>query len=528
MALVDAPAATARADVCLVLEGTYPYVKGGVSNWVHNLIGGLPELQFTLVHVGPEPGAYSRKHYSLPANVMALTDLYCRERLVRGRAAALLERAAQAERRRHARARRPSRVLNGIRRLHLEPRVDSSLLDDLATGDLSVAEFLHGRASFDLIAELHDRLMPEASFLDFFWHYRSMHMPLVRLLAAEPPAATAYHALCTGYAGLLAAAWSQRTGRPLILTEHGIYSRERNLEMNRAAWLRASRGGRGPSVGGRLFDNATVLALRRVWIGFFRALARCAYERASSIISLCEVNRARQIADGAPADRTMVIPNGIDLQAFQARLRTARPRAGERRPTRVGFVGRLVSIKDIITFIHACSIASRAAAIEVLIFGPTDEEPRYARRCRRLVAKLGLEHTIHFERTLPAEQIYREIDMLVLTSFSEGQPLVILEAGAAGIPVVASDVGACREQLEGRDAIDRSLGPSGVVTRLAAPQETAAAIVRLARDPELRRRMGAAGQRRVATFYRERATLSAYRTLYVEGPWRASAGDSSA
>jgi len=164
----------------------------------------------------------------------------------------------------------------------------------------------------------------------------------------------------------------------------------------------------------------------------------------------------------------------------------------------------------------------------VSIFGPDDEDPAYARRCRRLVTRLGLERTIRFEHTLPIERIYPEIDILVLTSFSEGQPLVILEASAAGIPVVASDVGACRELLEGHSDIDRRMGPSGIVTRLAAPEETAAAIARLARDPELRRLMGATGQRRVAMCYRKSATVATYRTLYTRGPWPASAGASSA
>jgi glycosyltransferase involved in cell wall biosynthesis len=105
---------------------------------------------------------------------------------------------------------------------------------------------------------------------------------------------------------------------------------------------------------------------------------------------------------------------------------------------------------------------------------------------------------------------------------------VALEAGAARIPVIASDVGACRELIEGRDEDDQRIGPGGIVTRLAAPEETAAAIVRLAREPELRRRMGAAGRWRVATRYRESATIEQYRALYREEPWPASAGASSA
>jgi len=275
-------------------------------------------------------------------------------------------------------------------------------------------------------------------------------------------------------------------------------------------------------------DTATASALRRMWVRFFRVLARCAYARASSVVSLSEASRKRQIADGAPAGRTLVVPNGIDLEGFRARVGGTPSRAAEPHPVRVAFVGRLVPIKDIVTLIRACFLALRVVELDVRIFGPIDEDPAYARRCRRLVAKLGLGRAIRFEEALPIERIYPAIDILALTSFSEGQPLVILEANAAGIPVVASDVGACRDLLEGRTNVDRRIGPSGIVTRLAAPEETAAAIARLAREPELRRLMGVAGQRRVATYYRKSATVSTYRALYTTGPWRASAGASSA
>ena len=524
----DADKGPGSADVCLVLEGTYPYVKGGVSTWVHDLIVSLPDLRFALVHVAPEWGTYSRKHYSLPANVVSLTDLYCREPLAHGRDAAALERTARAEGRRKAEVLRSSRVLRGIRRLHLEDHVDSSILDDLAGGDLSVAAFLHGRASFELTTELCEQLAPDASFLDFFWHFRSMNLPLVRLLGAEAPAAATYHSLCTGYAGALASVWSHRTGRPFLLTEHGIYTRERKLELDQAAWFRGTRDSRRWNGTDGAIDSVTAAALRKMWVRFFRALAECAYTRASSVVSLSEVSRKRQIADGAPAARTLVVPNGIDLEEFQSRVGGRSAQASEGSPVRVAFVGRLVPIKDVVTLIRACFLASHSVELDVRIIGPIDEDPRYARRCRHLVSKLGLGHVIRFEDARPIERIYPAVDILVLTSFSEGQPLVILEASAAGIPVVASDVGACRDLLEGRTDIDRRIGPSGIVTRLAAPEETAAAIARLARDPELRRLLGSAGRRRVATYYRKNATVSTYRALYGAGKWPESAGASSA
>jgi len=80
--------------------------------------------------------------------------------------------------------------------------------------------------------------------------------------------------------------------------------------------------------------------------------------------------------------------------------------------------------------------------------------------------------------------------------------------------VIATDVGACREMVEGRTAEDRALGPSGLVTRVATPKETAAALVHLARDGGLRRRMGAAGRQRVTAYYQRRDMLAAYSALY--------------
>ena len=518
----DGQSATTPADVGLVLEGTYPYVRGGVSSWVHELIGHMPELRFAVVHVGPEPGTYKRRHYVPPQNVVSFTDLYCRQAPVERGDRAALERAAQRERHRHTRSPAKSRMLRGIRRLHLDRAPDASLLEDLASGDLSVEAFLHGRQSFELTEELYEALAPGASFVAFHWHVRSMHLPLVRLLGMRPPPAGTYHSVCTGYAGLLAAAWSLRTGRPFILTEHGIYTRERRLELDRAAWLTGTQDRRRP--GRRTIDEVSAAALRRVWLHFFHMLSRCAYRQATTIISLCEASRVRQVADGAPMERTRVVPNGIDLAVFDARCPRTSSQVEPAGRVRVGFVGRLVPIKDLVTFVRACFIARSHVELEARVIGPTSEDPRYVRRCWRLVRALGLEGVVHFEGQRSPEQIYSELDMVVLTSFSEGQPLVILEAGAAGVPVIASDVGACRELLEGRSEADRLLGRSGIVTRLAAPEETAAAIVRLAENPALRRSMGATGKQRVARFYRQRTTVTIYRSLYTGEPWPESAG----
>ena len=141
-------------DVTLILEGTYPYVAGGVSSWVHQLLHAYPERTFSLLHIGPQPGAYEEPLYELPDNVLSLEEIHCRgqERVHRRWSQRTVETRRAGER---------SRVLAAIRRLHIEDRVDDELLDDLAAGDLSIAEFLHGDAVFDLLrGELYELLSP--------------------------------------------------------------------------------------------------------------------------------------------------------------------------------------------------------------------------------------------------------------------------------------------------------------------------------------------------------------------------------
>jgi glycosyltransferase involved in cell wall biosynthesis len=112
---------------------------------------------------------------------------------------------------------------------------------------------------------------------------------------------------------------------------------------------------------------------------------------------------------------------------------------------------------------------------------------------------------------------YPRIDVVVLTSLSEAQPYVILEANAAGVPVVATDVGACREMLEGRSPEDRRLGPSGLLTGVSHPEQTAEAVLQLLGEPRLWRAMSEAGRARVARFYDQSDLISQYLNLYEQG-----------
>jgi polysaccharide biosynthesis protein PelF len=221
-----------------------------------------------------------------------------------------------------------------------------------------------------------------------------------------------------------------------------------------------------------------------------------------------------QLRDGADPNKMEVIANAIDPELF-AGLRTERPLEPD--AFTVGFVGRVVRIKDVKTFIRAMKIVAGAIPnLRVLVVGPTEEEEDYFDDCKRLVEMLGLNDVLTFVGQAKVTEIYPRLDVLVLTSLSEAQPLVLLEANCAGIPAVASNVGACEELLYGRAPEDRALGPSGIVTHVASPNETAQAVISLWRDPELQRRMAQAGMKRVESFYREEDLHSRYDAIYHE------------
>jgi glycosyltransferase involved in cell wall biosynthesis len=172
---------------------------------------------------------------------------------------------------------------------------------------------------------------------------------------------------------------SHRTGRPMLLTEHGLYARERDMELSRAAWIADPED---PVVG-----LAGPSPLRRLWSRFFLMLSRVAYHQATRIITLSEVNRRKQIEDGADPAKLMVVPNGVALDSYRELAERRERATPELRPARVGFVGRVVPIKDVITLLRATAIAAQAVDLELWIVGPEDEDPAYAARCRELAAR---------------------------------------------------------------------------------------------------------------------------------------------
>jgi glycosyltransferase involved in cell wall biosynthesis len=293
------------------------------------------------------------------------------------------------------------------------------------------------------------------------------------------------------------------TGRPAILTEHGIYTNERRIEIMMADWLYD-----GDEFGLQLDRQRR--DLRDLWIDAFMSYARACYGAADRIITLYGGNRRVQQLHGADPGKVSIVPNGIDVKHFAALPRARDPG----RPT-VALIGRVVRIKDIKTFVRACSILQRSLpALEALVIGPDDEEPDYAAECVALADYLGLGERMRFVGRVRIADYLPRIDVVTLTSISEGQPLTLLEAGASGVPCVATDVGACREIIEGSDREEPPLGPGGAIVPLAEPGAIAAALLRLLTDHDHYDRCAAAIRERIRRHYNKRELDAEYAAIY--------------
>lgn len=501
-----------NADVCVIVESTYPYVRGGVSNWLHALISNLPERTFAVAHLGALPAPERQAQFTLPANVIDYSELH------------LFDPAWTQRRRRRRKASQHSsagweqlQAFHGALSQGTPPSNDvtAALLRLIATAgsdSLSAHDLFFSFESWQLLVSLYERCAPSSSFPDYFWTFRATHLPLFAILRSALPPARVYHAVSGGFAGFAGALAALRTGAPMIVTEHGMATREREMEIAQAEWIYQGDGVES--------DGARFNHFQSWWLDMFRFMAKVTYDMAETIISITAYNQRYQVRDGADAAKMQIIPNGIDLERYRSPERTPSEVGGGESGGAgfvVGFVGRVVPIKDVKTFIRAVHIADRSIpGFAALIVGPMDEDPEYATECRELAESLGLASVVQFTGPADVRDYYRQIDVVVLTSLSEAQPLVILEANCAGVPVVASDVGGCRELLTGVTPEDKAIGESGLLTPPASPADTAAAIVQLWRDPERRRRMARAGLERAERFYREESVYAAYRGVYAQ------------
>jgi len=492
-------------DICLICEGTYPYITGGVSAWVHNLIKDFPNFSFGIVHICSKKDPLRESKYPMPPNVAEFIEIPIHEPVVETDKSLDMKSEAFDFHAFHQEIKKNdmSRFAHILKSVAPEGYSGSEKID--MSKKVSGEKILYSKDSFNIITSLYKQFGMSTSFIDYYWTFRTTHLPLLQILNAPILRASIYHSVSTGYAGLYGVIAKLKTGSPLVLTEHGIYTVERKIEVAEASWIL-------DDAYESLKIQAQLGKIKDFWIKVFDFLSRLTYRHADELISLYSENKKMQIALGAPADRILLIPNGIDAARFESLKGRF---GGDDGILKVGFVGRVVRVKDVETFVNAAKLISeRINNVEFYIIGPEDEDPDYAREIRQLVAELDLTNRIKFTGLANPADYYKIIDVLVLTSITEVQPLVILEALIAGVPAVATDVGACKEMLYGDSLEDKKNGKCGLITPIKSPEGTAGAVVKILSDPGLWREMSIAGQKRVRRYYQKQRLVAQYRKIY--------------
>ncbi len=253
--------------------------------------------------------------------------------------------------------------------------------------------------------------------------------------------------------------------------------------------------------------------------GYFGAAKSRLYlemERALARVSDCLIGVSQATVDDlvrlgvAPPSKFRVLPLGLDLDRL-AEL-PGELRASSRAELGVAegeillvFVGRVVPIKRLDLLLEALARAREAdPRLRLAIVGDGGERPQLERQA----AELGIAEDVLFlgyHREL--RPVFAAADLAVLSSDNEGTPVSLIEAAAAGLPAVATDVGGVREVVGADTGI---LTPQGDATALAA------AIVELAADPERRKRFGIAARQHAINSYGAKRLLTDVDALYRE------------
>lgn len=458
--------------VALITEDTYPYVRGGVGTWCHQLVHGLDRHTFHLVALAalgrPEPA------YPVPANVSAVVPYPISNRAVRP--------AGRLARHRHRQAATAAAVLlcrgllgghgghsagmfaDGLRRLAELAADGCHPLNGVALADVLLDAWHAARG-----APAGQLPLPRLSIRDA-QRAAELLEHAVRPLAVRLPPVNLSHATAAGLPLLVALAAKWRAGTPFLVTERGT----------------SLRTAEGPA------------AIKALLLRFHRALSRLGYAEAALVVSLSHVNQRWQVRHGADPARVVVVPGAVEPLRYPP-LETEPPT-----PTLV-WVGRMTPRKDLQTLIRAFRLVRDAVPHAGLRLVGPQTDPGYAQTCHRLVDRLRLRDCVQFAGPVPSSrQAYAMGQVAALSSVSEDLPYPVIEAMMCGRPTVSTDVGAVRE----------AVGDAGVVVPPGDPVAFAAACVEVLGDPVRRRELGAAARDRALRLFTVDTMLRAYRHLY--------------
>ena len=506
-------------DVAIVMESTYPYLKGGVSAVVHDIITGNPDLTFGIIHITWDSHSPLKDLYGMPDNVAWVKVLYLsmeehQEDFLRARPRDL--RMNRRQRRELSR-----RILGALLALAQDGQTEP--LWDLISEGLSASRrypvwAILGTREF---MEAYHDMMPDLgmSMTDIFWCLRDFFSLAYAVLAEPVPRAQVYHAHTTGYAMLLGVNAAREHGTKVLLTEHNLYVRdtvntllERRLDLNV-----------------RLTDYRTfdVTGRERMWMAWWLEMGRLCYPYAyaSTYLYPRAITEANEL--GGDSGRAIVIPNGIVTKEFDASyaarlaaIEEIKKEGADKHLWKLVYIARVVPIKGLLDMIDSVRLmVDRGLNIHLDVCGPTEHMPSYFEQCLTRIVEQGLESVITIRGTVKVRELLPEFDLFVLPSYNEGLPVVSLETMGAGIPTVSTDVGAVRSVVEDMIVTDdgQTWDPCGIIIEPGDPTVMADKVQEVISDVDLYERLSLNARGRVEAAYDLVKVNASYNKIYRQG-----------
>lgn len=290
------------------------------------------------------------------------------------------------------------------------------------------------------------------------------------------------HITLSGFPLIPALVLKYRYGTPLMITEHGVYVRERLLYINRSDYS--------------YFIKVFLIKLTE-------CITRLSYYKADKILSVNKFNITWELMYGADRDKVEITYNGVDHERFVPR---EKPEHLKGIPTVVA-VARIFELKDVLTMIRSCAVVMKKIPnVQYLVYGDKNAVPEYTAECEALIEELNLGNNFFLKgfHSQP-HLIFSEGDISILTSISEGFPFTVLESMSCGIPVVATDVGGVSEAIE---------EGTGFVCKPRDPEAIGSKVVELLTNNELRMEMGKKARQRVIDNFTLDIFIKSYENIY--------------
>jgi len=390
--------------VCIISEGSYPLVRGGLSEWAHLLIKTLEDVEFDVFSIAPT-GEEEQLYEKLPnLNKIVIVPLI-RSNVPKG--SPPLPKALSRN------------LASFLRNALCGKSIDFDTINKAQWLHLVNKEWLNSRRYWDLIVDFYQVHYPEYPFTEYFWTVFSLCSILLDSIYStyQLPKADVYHSLNVGIGGFVGALAKALYGTPLIITDQGQYIKEVHDYLSR-------------------HDMPQIQ--RHQLIKFCESMVKTSYKYADWVVPPCHSHIPIEREMGADPDKIRVINNGIDCDRF----RPGPPRNG--RQPMIGCFARVVPIKGITTLIRAArTVVNKHQANFVVVGEVQDKE--YYRQCQGLVDELGLRDNFRFIGHADALEWYHRVDVSVLPSLSEGVPYALLESMSCGLPCVCTAVGGVPE-----------------------------------------------------------------------------------